>query len=147
MIKYLAAFVVVISSYGGTFLLGVSHGELKTQNGMLKKNTEQLKDLITNVQSVDSKLNDNAMVQEEIKAKLSLRQNEITKEVINYAQRPDANDVVLDDDWVRVYNDSNTPTGAGTTSPSQVQGSTGEARRDAKKPVKIEVPRSSKGQQ
>ncbi|WAX14244.1 hypothetical protein ECO319P1_00085 [Escherichia phage ECO319P1] len=147
MIKYIVAVLAIVASYTGTFYLGVSHGVIETQNGMLKKNTEQLEDLISNVQTVDTKLNNNAMVQEEIKAKLSLRQNEVTKEVIKYAQRPDANDVVLDDDWVRVYNDSNASAGTGDTSSSQVQGQTGRASSDASKPLKIEVSGSSKGQQ
>ena len=147
MIKYIVAILAIAASYTGTFYLGVSHGVIETQNGMLKKNTEQLEDLISNVQSVDTKLNDNALVQEEIKAKLSAKQNEVTKEVIKYAQRSDANDVVLDDDWVHIYNASNASAGAGTTSPSQVQGQAGRASTDASKALKIEVPRSSKGQQ
>lgn len=147
MIKYIVAILALAASYTGTFYLGVSHGVIETQNGMLKKNTEQLEDLISNVQSVDTKLNDNALVQEEIKAKLSAKQNEVTKEVIKYAQRSDANDVVLDDDWVQIYNASNASTGAGTTSSSQVQGKAGRASTDASKALKIEVPRSSEGQQ
>lgn len=147
MIKYIAAFLAIVATYGGTFFLGVNYGTIESQNGILKTNTEQLKQLIDSVETVDVKLNNNAVVQEEIKAKLSLRQNEVTKEVIKYAQRPDANDVVLDDDWVRVYNDSNASAGTGTANPSQVQGQTGRASSNASSPLKIEVPRSGKGQQ
>lgn len=129
---YLIAAALVVAALATVYTWGYRDGKQTVQDQVLTDNNNQLSDLIDKVGSVDSKLNEQAVAQEALKALISAKQAYTVKEVIKYAQRPDANVVCLDADWVRAYNSSLPSTRTGDSSTSKPDGSTGTTNSNAR---------------
>lgn len=117
----LSIIMVIVMS----FVFGSKIGYKKAQSEILASNNIQLSSILNGVKSVDEKLNTSFLIQEDIKNKLMVSQIQSTREVIKYAQKPEASIRCLDDEWVQQYNKANASATTGDTDTGRVSGKSG----------------------
>lgn len=132
---YVLMFAVTFGGLYSLYEAGYASGRAKEKTLILSADNEKLHKIYDSIAAVDEKLNHQAVVQEELRAMMAAKQTETVKEVIKYAQNPNATRNTLDSEWVRIYNSSLPDVNrAGDSSPSQSDVKGGESNTATNKP-------------